>query len=301
MYNRSMNGKKLGSKPLHTREEELAICDYYWTRQTTGFYPSYKEVSVAFNCSPGHVRNLLKKHNYPRRTNAETRESRPCKPVNQPCGPAPLCACGCGQSVQWISKDSKWLRYAEGHYGGMERKRVQPRYNSIGFNSSTRPSALYTSAVEIDKERLTQLYAIEKHTVNEVADILVVGPRTVRVALRHHGIPIRTTKESLILRGSSVGANNPAWKGGVAKWDYAPDWKRLCKQIKDRDKWSCQLCGLCRSHWGHRLHVHHIDEDKMNNHPHNLISLCWKCHAPIHGKEEKRAMLVEIAMRNTSG
>jgi hypothetical protein len=57
--------------------------------------------------------------------------------------------------------------------------------------------------------------------------------------------------------------------------------KQLKKQILDRDFHRCQECfglqsedGKC----GSRLHVHHIDYNKKNNKPENLITLGMNCH-----------------------
>ena len=42
-------------------------------------------------------------------------------------------------------------------------------------------------------------------------------------------------------------------------------------------------CALCESTAG--IQVHHIVHRSQGgtNHPHNLITLCWKCHAVAHG------------------
>lgn len=258
---------------LFTTQQEIDICEYYWTRKADGFYPSYQEVGKAFECSGALVKLILVRNNYKRRTNAETRESRPCKPINQPTTPAPLCACGCGKPTKWISKDSKWQKYVVGHY---------------------RPAKSYH-----DAEWLRTEYIEKLRSVDDIAKQFSVNVSAIIKSMKKHGIERRTTSETLIMRGSMRGENNPAWKGGVANWDYAYNWKTLSKKIKDRDNWTCQLCGETRKRWNHHLHVHHIDEDKTNNHPHNLVSLCSTCHKPIHGKQEIRQKLSEIAIKNT--
>lgn len=70
-------------------------------------------------------------------------------------------------------------------------------------------------------------------------------------------------------------SNNPNWRDGISFEPYSVDWtKTLKKSIRQRDKYTCQLCGkepaIC---------VHHIDYDKKNNNPNNLITLCSSCHS----------------------
>ena len=51
----------------------------------------------------------------------------------------------------------------------------------------------------------------------------------------------------------------------------------LTKQIADRDCWTCQMCRKFISN-DRELQIHHIDYNKENNKPLNLITLCWSCH-----------------------
>lgn len=52
----------------------------------------------------------------------------------------------------------------------------------------------------------------------------------------------------------------------------------LKEQIRERDGRKCQLCGKTRKKRGKKLHVHHINYDKLDSSAGNLIALCNKCH-----------------------
>lgn len=61
---------------------------------------------------------------------------------------------------------------------------------------------------------------------------------------------------------------------------YPLGWNKTFKeQIRRRDEYKCQLCGLPEAECFRRLDIHHIDYDKKNCNPDNLITLCKNCHA----------------------
>jgi len=51
---------------------------------------------------------------------------------------------------------------------------------------------------------------------------------------------------------------------------------KLKREIKKRDRNRCQKCGKTTD-----LHVHHVDGDRLNNEPQNLITLCKECHKRV--------------------
>ena len=56
-----------------------------------------------------------------------------------------------------------------------------------------------------------------------------------------------------------------------------PGWKALRQQILVRDQEICVIYGR-----NELLHIHHIDMQVRNDHPHNLVTLCDYCHARVH-------------------
>jgi hypothetical protein len=83
-----------------------------------------------------------------------------------------------------------------------------------------------------------------------------------------------------------TGEKNPMWNGGTSFEPYTPDFnERLKAQIRERDDYTCQICELKQEN--KRLAVHHIDYNKKNCSPENLISLCGRCHAKTNSNREK--------------
>lgn len=79
---------------------------------------------------------------------------------------------------------------------------------------------------------------------------------------------------------------NPNWQGGTSFLPYPPEFNnRLKTKILQRDNWTCQHCGItANKKRGIILHIHHIDFNKNNNDPLNLISLCRRCHGLANAK-----------------
>ena len=73
------------------------------------------------------------------------------------------------------------------------------------------------------------------------------------------------------------------WKGGISYEPYSIGWTATLKRsIRERDHHTCQLCGKLQS--DRAFDVHHVDEDKKNCNPDNLITLCHNCHAKLINK-----------------
>lgn len=79
------------------------------------------------------------------------------------------------------------------------------------------------------------------------------------------------------------GKNSHNWKGGSSFEPYSVDWTdTLKKSIRERDKYTCQICGKEPS-----IVVHHIDYNKKNCNPDNLITLCIGCHSKTNHNIDK--------------
>lgn len=77
------------------------------------------------------------------------------------------------------------------------------------------------------------------------------------------------------------GSKHYNWKGGTSFLPHPPEFTReLRDRVRKRDGFQCRMpgCGATQKQLGRRLDVHHVDYDKKNNQPSNLISLCMPCH-----------------------
>ena len=90
-----------------------------------------------------------------------------------------------------------------------------------------------------------------------------------------------------------TGENNPNWKGGLSTFPYPLIFNKSLKEsIRKRDNFTCQGkdCGITEeahllAH-GSKLDIHHIDYDKENCTPNNLISLCRMCNCSANNKRD---------------
>lgn len=81
------------------------------------------------------------------------------------------------------------------------------------------------------------------------------------------------------------GPGSPTWQGGKSRYPGTFTYK-LRKLVRDRDGYRCRMCGKTQRKNGRALDVHHIDFNKENLDPENLITLCMSCHARITMKRE---------------
>lgn len=81
---------------------------------------------------------------------------------------------------------------------------------------------------------------------------------------------------------SLKGEKSYLWKGGLTYEEYGINWTDILREsIRDRDEYTCQICGIHQDEltgMNKKLDVHHIDYNKKNLDPDNLITLCRTCH-----------------------
>ena len=65
---------------------------------------------------------------------------------------------------------------------------------------------------------------------------------------------------------------------------YPAGWKYISWACRERANWRCMECGINLQNDSRFLHAHHIDRDKQNNTPENLIALCFGCHSQQEGR-----------------
>ena len=88
------------------------------------------------------------------------------------------------------------------------------------------------------------------------------------------------------LRERFSGELNPNWCGGASFEPYCTIWKQpeFRKDILERDNYRCQNPDCwCKFD---RLDLHHIDYDKKNCHPDNIVTLCISCNARANVERE---------------
>jgi len=98
----------------------------------------------------------------------------------------------------------------------------------------------------------------------------------------------RASPKTEFKKGQNARETNCNWRGGTSFEPYGLEFnQKLKEQIRRRDHYRCQECFRYQSELftntkagirPYKLHIHHIDYDKKNNNPNNLISLCKSCH-----------------------
>lgn len=98
-----------------------------------------------------------------------------------------------------------------------------------------------------------------------------------------------------------IGEKHPNWKGGISFEPYCPIFfdKEYKEAIKKRDNHICQNPYCYRV--GALLSIHHIDYDKKNCGPENLITVCRSCNSRANSEREWHIAWYQTIMNHKYG
>lgn len=103
----------------------------------------------------------------------------------------------------------------------------------------------------------------------------------------------------MICRGiDSSGSNHPNWQGGVSFEPYCQVWKdkEYKNSIMERDKYEC-LNPCCKRNTS-KLVIHHINYNKKDCKPSNLITVCNSCNTAANSNRDWHVSWYHAILRN---
>ena len=79
---------------------------------------------------------------------------------------------------------------------------------------------------------------------------------------------------------------------------YPAKWTEIARKVKSLAGWKCKMCKTFNDRSsGFALTVHHIDGDRENNKPRNLVAVCQRCHLKLESARRRRLKeQVEVRM-----
>lgn len=187
------------------------------------------------------------------------------------------CECGCGELV-------KWPQYSKFYPGHNNRGKCGIESSHFGMKRSEETKLKISNTKK--GRKASQQARLNMSKARSGKNHPFYGrPRSeeTRRRISESNMGKRSSVEHLV---KISGSNHWNWKGGISSGGYCPIWLDIDykKSILERDDHSCQN-PFC---WGtsHKLSRHHINHDRMDCRPMNIITLCVSCNTRANGSKE---------------
>lgn len=209
-------------------------------------------------------------------------------------GPTIACECGCETLIPAITASGKKARFAQGHNWrnkprpkgrvpwnkGQKAKHPSPKQGTtlsaeeIARRTETRRAKYGGHYVSETKRQQRPRTAEERERISKAVKTRdLTGPNNPFWGKRHSADSRQKMSDKISKE------RHPQWNGGTGTLPYGPEFtKKFKRLIRARDNYTCQRCGKTRADQNNRvLEIHHIDHDKFNNDPSNLVTVCSSC------------------------
>jgi hypothetical protein len=202
------------------------------------------------------------------------------------------CACGCGKTKE-VKVNKPW-RYYSGHHPNshLKGRKGRPfvsreiRNCACGCGNTFKCKVISHKKYIYGHQNIGRTCLVEtrqKLCLAHTGKIVSIKTRQ-KQSLSQQGKKRKPLSEETKLRLSNLhkGSKCNFWKGGITPKLYPEAWTKVLKRsIRERDNWTCQICSS-----DHSIDVHHIDYNKQNCLPDNLVTLCHSCHIKINSNRE---------------
>jgi hypothetical protein len=175
-------------------------------------------------------------------------------------GPTQLCGCGCGGETTPNRKYINGHHHKGKQYGEDVRAKIIAGIKEM--SDEARAEMKLKMSISAKNKPPMSEETLAKFRKNAEARRGTKRPQEVGEKISQNRV------------GKHCGSDHRCWNGGVSLI-YGQGWRSFRNSIKKRDGDQCMNPECCGS--GTRLAVHHIDYDKTNRHPQNLITVCTTC------------------------
>jgi len=199
-----------------------------------------------------------------------------------------LCECGCGQEVtRGKLYPHKWNRFVHGHNGRCITEETRKKLSDAGKrgNVGQFKKGHITEMTEDIKQKISCSSTGKKMSPEAIAKMSDVkrGKPSWNKGKKMSAEYCRTISENQ--KGRLL---TDEWKRNISKahkgkYESVKNDSKYCSHWGDEEfrndcmNSKCENCGSVN-----KLLLHHIDEDKANCNPDNIMTLCRPCHARHH-------------------
>jgi len=196
----------------------------------------------------------------------------------------PLCGCGCGKHVGWSTWHNRWNTYLKGHYGFKFKKGAklsEQHKKKISLAKIGNQAFKGMKHTEATKKKMSESAKGKRHSSETKKKLSEINKGKIFSDDAKDKISISQINRWHKERNFADQCYCDSWYGGQG-FEYR-------ESIRKKE---CEFCGMSNEESikksNKRLSDIHIDGNKKDNRPHNIMTACCSCHLKFDWKVGNR-------------